>query len=133
MIAFNKTRIYSEHKIEEFKELNYLRFLLIIILLLNYNFIIMKISHEKTHLFVKEAYLPDLASRKCIHLISFSCWFLMIFFGTLIIGIGASNNSVTYSYCSDSQSFCTKNVLFNDSSTYFFYIKLTNFHQNNRM
>ena len=93
----------------------------------------MKISHDKTALFVREVYLPDLSSRKYIHLISFSCWFLMVFCGTLLIGIGASNNSVTYTYCTDSQSFCTQNLLFNDSSTYYFYIKLTGFNQNNRM
>lgn len=92
----------------------------------------MKISHDKAHLFVKEIYFPEIATRKCIHTLSFLCWFLMIFLGTTLIGIGTSNNSVTFPFCTDSESFCTENILFNDTGTYYIYIKLTGFSQNNR-
>lgn len=67
----------------------------------------MKIAHDKTSLFVKDFYFPDVATRKCIHGIAFFCWFLMIFVGTTIIGVGTSNNYIVYPYCSDSSSFCT--------------------------
>lgn len=93
----------------------------------------MKISHDKVSCFLKETYYPDVASRKCIHTLSFLCWFLMIFIGTTLIGIGTSNTSVSFPFCTDSESFCTENILFNASSTYFIYVRLSGFNQNNRM
>jgi len=93
----------------------------------------MRIAHDKSNLFVRELYYPAASSRKCIHLLSFLCWFLMVFLGTTLIGIGATNNSVTYPYCTDSQTFCTQNLLFNDSNTYYFYLRLDGFQQNNRL
>lgn len=84
----------------------------------------MKISHDKAHLFVREVYYPEASSRKCIHLLSFLCWFLMVFLGTTLIGVGASNNAVSYPFCSDSEAFCSENVLFNNSNSYYFYVRL---------
>ena len=92
----------------------------------------MKISHDKTHPFVKEVYYPELLSRKCMHFINFGCWFFMIFLGTILLGLSTSNNSVTIDVCTDTQSFCSHNLLINASGTYNLYLKLTNFHQNNR-
>ena len=76
--------------------------------------------------------LLSLLSRKCMHILSFSCWFLMIFLGTTILGISTSNNSVTLDFCTDSEPFCTNNILVNASGRYYLYVKLTGMHQNNR-
>lgn len=92
----------------------------------------MKINHNKAHTFVKEVYFPEMLSRKCIHIISFACWFLMIFLGTTLLGLSTTNNSVTIDFCTDSESFCNHNLLINESGTYRIYIKLSGFHQNNR-
>lgn len=93
----------------------------------------MKISHDKASLLVRDFYYPDIATRKCVHLITFFCWFAMLFIGTTIIGVGTSNSSLLYPFCDDSSSFCTQNILVDSTTTLYFYVKLTNYHQNNRM
>jgi hypothetical protein len=93
----------------------------------------MKISHDKQSLLVREFYYPDIATRKCIHITSFLCWFAMIFIGTTIIGVGTSNSSITYPFCDEASSFCTQNILVESSTQLYFYLKLSNYHQNNRM
>lgn len=93
----------------------------------------MKISHDKVSLLVREYYYPDIINRKCIHTLAFLCWFIMLFIGTTIIGVGTSNSSLTYPFCDDSTSFCTENILIDTNTVLYFYVKLTNYHQNNRM
>lgn len=93
----------------------------------------MKISHDKQSLLVREFYYPDIATRKCIHITSFLCWFAMIFIGTTIIGVGTSNSSIAYPFCDEASSFCTQNILVEANTQLYFYLKLSNYHQNNRM
>ena len=92
----------------------------------------MKLSHE-SDLLTRDLYYPNSLTRKSVHILTFLCWFILLFAGTTIIGVGTSNNSLTYSYCSDSESFCTQNILVNSSTVLYFYIQLTNYKQNNRM
>jgi hypothetical protein len=93
----------------------------------------MKIGHEKGPLLVQEVFYPELLSRKCLHLLALLCWLPMILLGTTLLGLSTSSNAVTLAFCSDSQFFCTQNLLFNDSGTYHLYLVLSDFHQNNRM
>lgn len=62
---------------------------------------IMKLSHE-SDLLTRDLYYPNSLTRKHIHVLTFLCWFILLFAGTTIIGVGTSNNSLTYSFCSDS-------------------------------
>lgn len=93
----------------------------------------MKIQHDKASLLVRDFYYPDIASRRCIHVAAFLCWFVMIFLGTTIIGVGTGNTSLSFPFCDDSASFCTQNILVDSNTELYFYIKLNNYHQNNRM
>lgn len=93
----------------------------------------MKIPHDKASLLVRDFYYPDVASRRCIHVSTFLCWFAMVFIGTTIIGVGTGNSSLSYPFCDDSTAFCTQNILVDSDTELYFYVKLTNYHQNNRM
>lgn len=77
-------------------------------------------------------YYPDIATRKCIHILTSFCWFALIFLGTTLIGIGTSNISLTYPYCTDVETFCTQSLLVNTTTTLYFYVVLDHFSQNNR-
>lgn len=92
----------------------------------------MKISHDRVSCLVKEYYYPEIATRKCIHALAFACWFLMVFLGTTIIGIGTSTSWVSYPYCSDNEAFCTENLLVNSTTTLYLYVKLDGYQQNDR-
>jgi hypothetical protein len=93
----------------------------------------MKIPHDKASLLVRDFYYPDVATRRCIHVSTFLCWFAMVFIGTTIIGVGTANSSLTYPFCDDSASFCTQNILVDSHTELYFYVKLASYHQNNRM
>ena len=92
----------------------------------------MKIA-QRTSGLLRETHYPEALSRRCIHGLLLLGWLLMVLAGTTLLGVSTSNHSAQFPFCLDSESFCSQNVLFNTSATYHFYIKLSGFHQNNRM
>jgi hypothetical protein len=91
----------------------------------------MKISHQNPHCILKEYYYPDLSSRNCLHIILLLSWVTMLFVGATIVGVGTNNISITFPYCLD--NFCTYSFVSNSSTTLYFYVKIIDYHQNNRM
>lgn len=83
--------------------------------------------------FLKEISFSDLIGFKCVHLSFFFCWFGLILAGTTIIGFGASNYSLTFNYCAESEKFCSQDIILDAEKDLFFYIKLDPFYQNNRL
>ena len=71
----------------------------------------MKISHDKVSFLLKSYLYPEVINKKCVHIISFLCWFVMIVLGAIIIGVGTNNNYTSFPFCTDLETFCTKDLL----------------------
>lgn len=76
----------------------------------------MKISHDKANFFFLELAMNESLSRKGVHIISGLCWLFMLLVGAAIIGVGTANNYLTLSFCSDSETFCTRTLVINSTT-----------------
>jgi len=56
----------------------------------------------------------------------------MIILGSIVIGVGTNNNYTTFAFCTDSESFCTKEIVVEEAKTLYFYVKFSGYYQNNR-
>ena len=88
---------------------------------------------QDVNCFIKEIYLPDIMTLKCVHITYFLCWFALILGGTTIIGFGASNYSLNIDYCAEGTTFCSQDITLDATKELYFYIILDPFYQNNRL